>query len=403
MPADLARLQAPEVRSLAKPEADPLIAARGVVHRSDTLKAAFQQARSERWTPEQLAGAITPELEQALDCQPEAAVEVAQYLADEFFQIGDAVLVIDRNTGKAIARATDADMYQPSPVRREDGHLAPQLPRLNPNLEGFLVSYIFEAERDAQVRDELAARLPRSVFLTPELDPRLRAVTRAGRAQIAENVRTALPDVLDAVQGSARAFLSCFDLVTEPPPNLDALPRQTATASGRQNIVDAKAMNPRFSWDALIRARTGAGWVREMAAHLVNQAQEHAHPGRRSTVAFSLLDEEHIDGWPFWVGEPQTLRAIQQAVPENAEFPIIFPCLPAHTEAVGIMPPLVGAGAIIVHPGTYAFSTREIHGRWEMQARMEYTLYVDWSRIRYLHVTDIPVTDIPAQGIAEIL
>lgn len=388
-PGELARLTS-EVRTLAKPHAEPLIGARGVVHRSPTLKAQFQQARVEGWTPEQLAGAITPELERALDCEPEAAVEVAQYLADEFFQMGEAVLVCDRTTGKAIARISDADMYQPPPVRRESGDLVQPLPRLNPNLEGFLVSYIFEQERDRQVHDQILARLPRTAFLTADLDPRVRAVTRAGRVAIAQAVRESLPDVLEAVGGSARAFLGHFDVVTDPPEGLTALPRRTAEANARQNIADPKAMNTRFSWETTIRARTGVGFVREMAAHLVDQARTHALD--RQTVAYPLLTEEHLTGRPLWTANPETARAIQAVHGPRT----VFPCLSDVGGAVGFSG--ITRGAILIHPGTYEFHTREVHLRWEMRATMEYTLYVNWDQLRFLEVTDIPV-----EAIAEIL
>jgi hypothetical protein len=115
-------------------------------------------------------------------------VEVAQYLADEYFQLGDAVLICDRTTGKAIARISDADMYQPPDQVRESGNLAKPLPRLNPNLEGFLVSYIFEQERDRQLRADILATLPGTEFLAEHGDPKpcaspCRTCSRPFRAQ----------------------------------------------------------------------------------------------------------------------------------------------------------------------------------------------------------------------------
>lgn len=393
-----------EVQTLAKPSATPLIGARGVVHRSTTLQDTFKKAKAESWSPERLAGAITPELEQALDCEPEAAIEVAQYLADEYFQLGDAVLLCDRTTGRAIARISDNDFYQPPAIAREGGSLVHPPPRLNPNLEGFIVSYVFEEARDAQLRAEITARLPRTEFLTTDLDPRPRALTRAGRVGIAQDVREALPDVLATVQGSARTFLDCFDHVSEPPPSFDPLPRRSATARGRQNIVDRKAMNLRFSWEATIKARTGVGWVREMAAQVVNEARMRIRPDLRLTVAHPLLTREHVQGCRFWFGDPATLRALQTIpapagmVPPTWSLFTVLPCLPDFQGAVGINAPWQRVGAVTVHPEGYDFQTREIHGRWEMNARMEYTLYIDWDRVRYIHVTDIPV-----EAVAEIL
>lgn len=390
---DLTRFT-PEVRTLARPQAIPLIGARGVVHRSPALQATFQQARAEGWTPERLAGAITPELEQALECEPEASVEVAQYLADEYFQLGDAVLICDRTTGKAIARISDADMYQPPDQVRESGNLAKPLPRLNPNLEGFLVSYIFEQERDRQLRADILATLPGTEFLAEHGDPRIAPVTRAGRAGIAQTVRESLPDVLQAVQGSARAFLDYFELTSATPRSLDPLPRQTATASGSQNIVDPKAMNLRFSWEATIRARTGAGWVREMAAHLLNEASQRIRPDLRLTVPYPLLSHDHVEGRSFWAGEPNTCIAIQRALAGGRAGPppTILPCTPGQTSALGFMGSSWKVGTILIHPESYEFTTREVHGRWDMVARMQYTLCVDWDRVRFLHVTDIPIT-----------
>jgi len=399
---DLNRLT-PEVRTLAKPSAIPLIGARGVVQRSPALIATFRQARQEGWTPERLAGAITPDLEQALECEPELSVEVAQYLADEYFQLGDAVLICDRVTGKAIARFTDADMYQPPDIRRESGNLATPLVRLNPNLEGFLVSYIFEQERDAKVRSEILATLPHTTFLSNlDDDPRVRAVTRAGRLAIAESVREALPNVLEGVQGAARAFLGYFEVVTEFARGRQylghPLPRRTAEVRSRQNIVDPKAMNLRFSWEAAIRARCGVGFVREMAAQLVHEAPSNIRGDLQMRVDLPLLTPERVEGRPFWTGDPGTLRAIQMMgygdLPRGFQ---TFPCLPGVQGAVGFIgsPPV---GTIIVHPGTTSFETREVHLRWETLARMEYTMYVDRSHVSFLHVSGIPI-----EATAEIL
>lgn len=374
-----------------------------MVQRSPTIRSTMERAKAEAWTPEQLAGAITPELQEKLDCEPEAAIEVAQYLADEFFQLGDAVLLCDRVTGKAIARVTDEDMYQP-PMQRREGSttLAKPLPRLNPNLEGFLVSYIFEEARDRELVASIQARLPATAFLAETGDPRLNALTRGGRAGIAQDVRATLPNVLEAVQGSARAFLDHFVVSPTPPPSdaeFKALSRRTAEARGRQNVVDPKAMNLRFSWEATLRARTGTAWVREMAGYLVDVARNVPAHRNRGPVAHPLLTPEHVAGIPFWTGDPATCIAIQRAIVEGFS-PGTFPCSPEHAGAVGLMArTAVGpAGWIVIHPESYSFDTREIHGRWEMLARMEYTIFVNLEVLTYLHVADIPV-----EAVAEIL
>jgi hypothetical protein len=399
-PHELARLT-PEVHTLARPQVIPLIAARGVVQRNGPVRAVFEQARKEKWTPELLAGAITPTLEEQLEATPEQAVEVAQYLADEFFQLGDAILLCDKDTGRAIARITEDDMYQPPDVRREtlDGsiRMAKPLPRLNPNLEGFLVSYVFEEARDKQMLAAIQGKLPQTQFLQEVGDVRLNRVTRAGRTMVAQSVRAELPDVLAGVQGAARAFLDLF------PPELptgafemSALPQQTASSKGRQRIVDQKAANLSFSWETALKARIGAGWVRDIASQLVNEARQQIHKDEQTITPLDLLTPEHVEGRNLWVGNPATCLAIQRVSPPGNR-PTILPCATDYAGVVGLST-LMPVGMFLVTPDSYSFSTREMHLFWEMFAEMKYTLFVNWSRVRYLEVTDIP-----AEGVAVVL
>lgn len=402
MPTDLAQFT-PEVKTLARPQAGPLIGARTVVQQDAGVRATFEKAKKEGWTPEKLAGAIIPTLEELLDCEPEAAIEAAQYLADEFAQLGNAVLLCDRTTGKAIARISDEDMYQPPPQRREGSNkLVVPLPRLNPNLQGFLVSYIFEKAKDREMVAAIQARLPQTDFLRTVGDARLDALTRVGRLRVADRVRGALPDILEAVQGASRAFLdllypvdSATDtraLVLCPP-----LPRQQAEARGHQVILDSKAANLNFSWEATLRARIATGWVREIAAQVVNEARTCTAPEHRTTISHPNLTLAHLEGVPLWVGDPATCNAIRRTFPPNMGVPIILPCTtPFSGHAVGLST-LLPLGCILVHPDTYSFETRELNGRWETLAQMEYTLFLDWSRVRYLTVTGLPV-----EGVAEI-
>ena len=162
-------------------------------------------------------------------------------------------------------------------------------------------------------------------------------------------------------------------------------------------------MNLRFSWEATIKARTGAAWVREMATHVVNESRTRVRPNQRLTVTHPLLTREHTKGCYFWIGDPATLRALQTAPTPEGQLALalisIFPCVPEFQGAMGFPSEADGTiGAIVVHPEAYDFQTREIHGRWEMVAKMEYTLYIDWDRVRYIHVSDIPV-----EAIGEIL
>ena len=100
----------PQVQTLARPVAASLLAARHEAQRNPVLQKLVCQARKEKWSATQLAEAITPELTARLEDTPEQIAQVAQYLADEYSQIGDALLIVSNVTGKAIARITDKDI-----------------------------------------------------------------------------------------------------------------------------------------------------------------------------------------------------------------------------------------------------------------------------------------------------
>src|SRR5262249_48618351 len=110
----MADLALPPVTTLAKPKADQLVASRFIVQRSARAAAAFLENKDRG--AEAITEAIIPLLQEELEGSPAEVAEVARFLADEYVQIGDAVLVIDRETGRAIARITDEDMWQPPDV-----------------------------------------------------------------------------------------------------------------------------------------------------------------------------------------------------------------------------------------------------------------------------------------------
>ena len=379
MPEELARI-VPEVRTLAKPASGALLAARGEVQRNPAIQAAFQAARQEGQTPEQLAGTITPLLEQALEASPEDTMEAAQYLADEYFQIGAACLVIDRSTGRALARFTEDDVWVPT-VSREDGTMVQALPRLDPGLEGFLVMHHYEAARDAQLLAKVRDRYPQ---LRMELDnPKLRTLTRSGRVTIIDEVRDRLPTLLGAVQGTARTFLDHFDIVGSPPPAAEdrhRLSRSTAYARSQQAITDPLTFNLQYDRVLALQARIGTAWVRELALKLSNA------PSRR-TIRFEDLCEETLEMADFWVIPPDLYTAFLPFVPN---------LLPV--EGVEPMGLIGKVGTLVVYPEGYSIQAREVSARWEISAQLQYEMRVDVAKLYGLSVTDVPV-----EAIAEIV
>ena len=372
---ELARV-VPEVRTLARPASGPLLAARGAVQRNPVLRAAFELARTEKHTPERLAGAITPELERVLEATPEEAVQVAQYLADEYFQIGDAVLVIDRMTGRALARFTDDDIWTPAPVPREGGGLAQPLPRLRPDIQGFLVSYYFDQAKDAQTLARVQERYPQTLALRDEGNPRLRAVTRAGRANMTDELRDMLPALLGAVQGAAKAFLDHFEIRDNPHllDGLTAYPMATAVARSQQSIADPLTFNLRHDWVASLAARIGTSWTRNIATRVASMA----HP--RQFLKAEDICREALEPADFWVVPPHAYTTFM---------PFTGGLLPVEDiEPTG----LVGhVGIIVVSPSGYTVQAREVFSRYEVVATLDYTLYLDPSKLQGLLLPDMTV------------
>jgi hypothetical protein len=371
----------PEIRTLARPVSGPLLAARGVVQRSDLLRAAFEHARRQGQTPEQLAGAITPELERVLDCPPEEAVQVAQYLADEYFQIGDAILVIDRATGLAIARLTEQDIWQPPDVPRESGGMARPLPRIRPDLEGALISYHFDRAKEQVNLAKVQQRFPGTLSLQDEGNTRLRVVTRGGRHDMTEDVRDRLPTLLGAVQGTPRAFLDHFDIRDEAPAGLTAFPMATAVARSQQSIADPLTFNLRYDLPMALGARIGTAWVREIAARVASMVKD------RLTLHYQELQRRTFEPADFWVVSPDAFAAFMPFV--DRMMPVL------NTEPTG----LIGkVGSIVVQPGSYRLNAREVFARWEIVATLDYTLYLDITRLMGLEVQDLPI-----EALAEII
>lgn len=354
-----------EVRTEARPSSGVLLAARQEVQRIPSLRAAFERARREGLTADQLAGSIIPDLETRLTQHSfEAIHEAAQYLADEYAQIGNAVLVIDRITGRAITKISDEDIWQPALVPRESGRMAQPLARLRPDLQGFIVSWIFNEHRDEAIRTAIAARLHQTTALAEDGDPRLLPVTRAGRAQIVENLRGMLPEILKNVQGSAKAFLNCFLVRETPPenPSYRALMRCTAHVQSRQGVQDARTFNLRHDRTLALQARIGTGWVREVARTFTLAAHREKAP--LVSPEGTALPQGH------WILPPEAQREAHDRSRVN---PLIV--------VEGALSTLCTSGllgCIIFHPESYELQAREIHDRWDVAAQVEFTLYANW-------------------------
>lgn len=364
---------APEVRTLARPASGPLVAARGVVQRSGAIQGLFTQAKAEGWDAGRLSEAIEAPLGEALASTPDEVRQVALYLAAEYLQFGDTLLLISRETGRAIARITEEDIWQPPMVPRESGGLAKPLPRLRPELEGFLYQYVHDHDREARLTSELAVRTRQTAFLAAEGDRRLFVSTRQGRRAIEQEIQARAEGVLEGATGLVREFLMRLAGPTTAPIGLTAL----AMARTRMEISDLVAVNYRFDHATGQYMNLVNEWVREIARTLGIEAHQQ-RPAR--VVRHGQLQSSDFQGANFWIADPR-----------------VAPSLFAPGVSVLIIPGartvgLVGSpvGSLVLTPGSLTVEGREMLGHWDVMGRFQYTLHLDWEKVVALDVQGIP-------------
>jgi hypothetical protein len=389
----MARVQAGAVVTLGKPDPIPLLAARHVVVKSPELQRLFTRSREENWTSEKLAFEMEEPLQSRLSCDISQVVEVARYLADEYQQLGDKMLLIDRETGKAIARVTDDDLWQPPMVPRESGGLAKPLLRLKPEIEARLILWHHDAAREERLISEITPRLHQTEALRREGDRRLLVITRKGRSNLVVELRERVPDLLTKEAksgGSLGSFLRHFEIRDGDPPADPFVPLGPYTDVARvvKGVQDPKTLN--FSYDVLGSLITGVvgQWGRQIAYHLAEGAAK-----RFDLVIQHYTTMGDTSDIQSWVANPNTTRVLSKR-------PRVLPTLTVEScpRTLG----LKGAvGAIVVDSKAYACLGREIFDRWEVNASFSYTLWVDWTQVRAFDLDAVPasgVSILPASG-----
>jgi len=366
---------APEVRTLARPASGPLLAARGVVQRSGVIQDTFARAKAEGWDAERLAEAIEGPLGGTLSGTPEDVRQAALYLAAEYLQFGDTLLLVSRETGRAIARITDDDIWQPPMVPRESGGMAKPLPRLRPELEGFLYQYVHDHDREARLTADLVVRTRQTAFLAAEGDRRLFVSTKQGRRAIEHEIQVRGETVLEGATGIIRDFLSHFSGVSEgTAPGFASI----AMARTRMEISDLVAVNYRFDHATGQYTNLINEWVREIARGVGIEAHRQNSQG---SVRYADLQLEHLLGAAFWVTDPSISAAF-------CRIPGVSVLNVPGVRPFGFMGNPVGS--LAHEPGSLKIEGREMLGHWDIMGRFSYTLHLDWSKIVALDITDAP-------------
>ncbi len=389
--SDLASKLEPKVTSLAHPSTDFLLQARADVQRDPELQNLFRQFQEHRLN-------VGYEVEEQKDQAVEAlgdqlasrlaglwggnfieALEAARYLADEYSQIGEGILIVSSQTGKVIAKLDEKDLYQPAPVPRESGGLALPLPRIEPGLEAMIVSWVFEKGREERIEALLAERANQTALLREEGDRRLWIATRKGRAALAHSLSEDHPmTLLSRSGGTAGAFLKHFELALQPPEGQTAAVYRLETTMALR-VHDPLTTNLQYDRLGSMRGAVAQGWVRDLG----RQIAEDAH---RQVPFWTISAEEITKSWiqtsETWVADPDVLLAFLKVGR--------VPVLPVNgAPTIG----LKGKLGTIVVPETFEVQNREIFGRWEVLATLDVQVYLpDWSLITTAVIQGLAIT-----------
>jgi hypothetical protein len=361
----------PEVRTLARPTSGPLLAARHRVQKNPEIRQLFIQAKEEGWSNEAFADRLMQYLVQEVEGSPDEVYQVALYLADEYRQLGDAVLVIAKDTGKAIGKITEKDLWKPGPVQREDGSIVERPLQLHPEIASFFVSWYFEKGYDEANLAHAISRLNQTDIQKEEGDRRVRVVTKQGRFDIIDEVRAELPVLLECVKGSAKAFLDHFQGV--PTDDLFPTLRLTARSLFKMKIPDTHAMNLKFDVAKTYTASIGTSWVRDIARAVAEEVKSQKEP-----IPFSSLvgSPELPD---LWVGQ------VFQDNPDIVELKV------QDCPTIGLLPGRTGYLEVV--PGSYRVEGREVSDRWEVGATCEVRVWLDVDRIVLVDVGELPARE----------
>jgi hypothetical protein len=383
----LTRFEPPQIKTTARPNKTLLLAARHEVQRTAAVREVFRLAQEGKWSAAVLEDRLFIVLQNRLEGTSEEIGEVARYLADEHEQLGGGLMMISRETGQAIALLTEEDLWQPPPVERESGNVITPARRIRPDLEGALVHWEFTREREKQLLATATQRLHQTELQRQEGDPRLLPLTRKGRTTIVEAIEGHLPALLlNCQQPVLRRFLDLFRMAEVPLADTDAV-RQVVdgaldpllpcvgVAQSILPIPDPATFNLRYDHISTLLARTASQWGREIARGLAVEASLRNIPRE---VPLDEVSREPLQG--VCIAEPDVVAALQQV--DGAL--CVLPVSGAPTTCIQAQ-----AGVILIDPASYVCRGREFHDRWEVVARFEYAVWIDWGKVASLRISGV--------------
>jgi hypothetical protein len=346
------------------PKAD-LLLARRAIHVSPDLQRLFDDAVTEGWDVERLAGALEDGLFRFVG--QEVGAETARYLAEEFeARDKTQTLLVSAETGLAVAQIPQDALYQPGPVPREGtDKLATPSMRLKPEIEAAIIQHHHVRGVEDGLIGKLQVRVRSSELQRTEGDARLRIATRTGRKGIAAQLFEELPTLLQDHRGSLGRLLSLCH-VNEPVPGSHSVTLELSLFTHASLLVaDGLATNFRYDAYGLTRERIRGGWTRSLARAIARSAHRNppAHVGSHTDLGEGLL-----------IAEPDVIRAVRHA---NK---LLAPDSPA----------AILRGSVYLTLGLdHQLNAYEAEARWNVDAWIGVCLHLDPESLEPIVFTDV--------------
>jgi hypothetical protein len=365
-----------EVVSSANPDSSLLRAIRHLVPTNESIRQVFIEAQEES----DAGGSRQVDRQRLLvvlsDAYPhEGLDQVAEYLADEFEQIGEGILLISPDTGKAVARVTSDSLYQASPVPRESGNMIERGLMIRPEVESFLAYWSFEREHEAGNHSQVIARLNQTDLQREEGDPRTLVLSRNGRRAIAQMVQDSIGSAFVNPNGPAKYLLEYFPLGGDSfPLSSSCTPIKVVPWSRvRRRIQDQLSVNTKYDAFTSTLASVASSWSRSVLSTLLEKAA--SRPLQLEPEDLDDLLDGRSGG--VWVCEPNLARALM------GHGCRVFPVNGPPNVAVQLTRE---SGYLEFDDSKVGTNHREFHDRWTVESAAEVTLHVYWDFINTFHV-----------------
>jgi hypothetical protein len=329
--------------------------------------------------------------QQLLETLPEFLLEqeglptVARFLAEEFSQRDKTkTMIVSAETGFAVAEVPQDAFYQPPPVAREGtDQLVTPAPRLRPEIESAIVQANFNRGHESSVTKALQERGPVTELMKQEGDPRTLVATYKGRKQLADRLRSELPQLLlEQIPGRLGEFLKLCQIDTDGSgcPAVQDTPGHELRiiAHASVPITDQLSLNLQHDPYTALKERVRAQWVRNIARQVASFSY------CQQSVQEVTLEDEFPDA--LLICDPDT----SMALPHLLTLPV--------EESPAVM--LFDGPYLRIHQESYVCESLERRGRWEVAAGFDLTLYLDLGVSKAFRFRDVPVSGLTVEVVS---